>query len=155
MTNNKQRIEEQVTAWAFPIAEELGIKLVDVEWVKEGGYWYLRIFIDKEAGVDLDDCQELSHRLNQLLDGDDPITQKYFLEVSSPGLERRLKTMNDFEQFKGETIRLTTFSSHLGTKEHIGKLLGRSEVGVMLATAAGEITIPWEQVAAVRLYVQW
>lgn len=151
----KERIEDKIASWTLPITEELGLELVDVEWVKEGGHWFLRVFVDKETGVDLDHCHELSRRLDEILDREDPITQSYSLEVSSPGLERPLKTDRDFERFKGHSIRVTTFSPVEDKKEHIGLLVNKTGSGITIAGDTGEITLPLEQVASVRLYVSF
>lgn len=91
---------------AEPIAESLGLKLWDVRFVKEGASWFLRVFIDKESGVSIDDCVDMTHALNGPLDDADPIAQSYCLEVSSPGLERELKKDSHFEQMMGRKINI-------------------------------------------------
>lgn len=91
---------------AEPIARELGLTLWDVRFVKEGASWYLRVFIDKEGGVGIDDCVDMSHALNKPLDEADPIDQSYCLEVSSPGIERELKRDAHFEQMLGRKINI-------------------------------------------------
>lgn len=91
---------------AEPIAGELGLTLWDVRFVKEGASWYLRVFIDKEGGVGIDDCVDMSHALNKPLDEADPIDQSYCLEVSSPGIERELKRDAHFEQMLGRKINI-------------------------------------------------
>ena len=96
------KVEEIIWTMAQPLAEEYGVELVDVEYVKEGAEWYLRLYIDKENGaVELDDCENMSRTIGDLLDKKDPIEQAYRLEVSSPGIERPLKRMKDFVRFKG------------------------------------------------------
>jgi len=87
----KQKIEDLVAELAEPITQELGLELVDVEFQKEGGSWFLRIFIDKETGIDLEDCEKMSRALDLKLDETDPIQQPYHLEVSSPGIDRSLR----------------------------------------------------------------
>ena len=91
---------------AEPIARELGLTLWDVRFVKEGASWYLRVFIDKEGGVGIDDCVDMSHALNKPLDEADPIDQSYCLEVSSPGIERELKRDIHFEKMMGRKINI-------------------------------------------------
>lgn len=91
---------------AEPIAEKLGLTLWDVRFVKEGASWYLRIFIDRDGGVSIDDCVEMSHALNDPLDDADPIAQSYCLEVSSPGIERELKRDFHFEKMMGKKINV-------------------------------------------------
>lgn len=91
---------------AEPIAEKLGLTLWDIRFVKEGASWYLRVFIDKEGGVSIDDCVDMSHALNDPLDEADPISQSYCLEVSSPGIERELKRDFHFEKMTGRKINI-------------------------------------------------
>ncbi|MCW2277899.1 ribosome maturation factor RimP [Heliophilum fasciatum] len=151
----KINIEQQVSEWLQPILDELGLELVDVEWLKEGGAWYLRIFVDKEEGIDLDDCQEVSRRLDEILEREDPVPQAYSLEVSSPGIERPLKKDRDFERFAGSAVRITTFVPIGNTKEHIGNLIAKTDEGIRIEQKGGELLIPLAQVASARLYVQF
>ena len=135
--------------------EEMGLELVDVEFVKEGGHWYLRIFIDKDGGVGLDDCQAVSDVVNPLLDEKDPIAQSYLLEVSSPGIERPLKKLRDFEQFLGHNINATTFSPINGSKKFTGRLLRASAQEIVLDSKGLEVAIPMSQLASASLAVQF
>ncbi|KAB2954356.1 ribosome maturation factor RimP [Heliorestis acidaminivorans] len=151
----KERIEEKVALWAEPIAQELGLELVDVEWVKEGGQWYLRVYIDKEQGIELDDCQNLSRKIDEMLDREDPIAHSYLMEVSSPGIERPLKKASDFERFKGETIRITTFAPIDGSKEHIGQLVTRTKEDITILVDNQEKALPVNKVSSVRLHVNF
>ncbi|QGG48216.1 ribosome maturation factor RimP [Heliorestis convoluta] len=151
----KERIEDKIAQWVEPFAQELGLELVDVEWVKEGGQWYLRVYIDKEKGIELEDCQNLSRKIDELLDREDPIVHTYSLEVSSPGIERPLKKVSDFERFQGEMIRITTFAPVEGSKEHIGQLIQRSEEGITIKGDTQEVVIPLDKVSSVRLYVHF
>ncbi|MZP31120.1 ribosome maturation factor RimP [Heliobacterium undosum] len=150
--SGKVRLEDRVTAWATPIVEELGLELVDVEWVKEGGNWYLRIFIDKESGIEMEDCQEVSRRIDEILDREDPVAHGYSLEVSSPGIDRPLKSDRDYERFQGETVRITTFAPVNGAKEHLGELAGKNETSILIMQNDEEMAIPLTQVSSVRLY---
>ncbi|RYD06553.1 hypothetical protein N752_02485 [Desulforamulus aquiferis] len=111
---------ETIKAAIEPVINELNLELVDVDYVKEGGNWYLRVFIDKLGGVDLDDCQTASEKVDVVLDELDPISQAYFLEVSSPGIERPLKKPADFERFKGHLINVTTYAPIDGNKSFKG-----------------------------------
>ena len=99
------------TVWQFiePLLSDTPYEIYDVEYVKEGTEWYLRIFIDKEGGIDLDDCETVTDLINDPLDELDPIAEAYFLEVSSPGVERHLKSVRHFENAVGEKIRVKTF----------------------------------------------
>src|SRR5665647_974104 len=105
----KTKIVEQVEEIITPCVQESGLELVDVEFVKEGGSWYLRIYIDKPGGIGLEDCGRLSQKIDRLLDEKDPIPQSYYLEVSSPGIERPLKKISDYNRFAGELALITTF----------------------------------------------
>lgn len=151
----KQKIEDVVTQLAEPIADEFGLELVDVEFKKEGGSWFLRIFIDKEAGIELEDCEKVSRSLDIKLDEVDPIHQPYHLEVSSPGLERPLKKDKDYERFTGRQIEISTYTTIGGQKKFIGKLLGLGESKVQLVDSKGETKeIPKEQIAKAKLVVE-
>lgn len=121
---SKKKIEEIVAELALPITERNSFELVDVEFIKEGANWYLRIYIDKPNGITLDDCQIVSEEIGKKLDELDPIEQSYFLEVSSPGLDRPIKSEKDFEKYKGELVEVKLFKSLDGKKLFEGKLVG-------------------------------
>jgi len=140
-----------VTEIALPPAEELGLELVDVEHTNEHGRWYLRVFIDKEGGVTLDDCQALSEKLDVLLDRVNPIPHAYVLEVSSPGIERPLKTVADFQRFRGRLVKITTFAPQNGKKQLAGRLIDASEQALVLGIGDEAITVAMRQVASARL----
>jgi len=120
MANNK--ISEIVKSIAKPVAEGLGLELVDVEFVREGKDWYLRVYIDKDGGVTLDDCEAVSKPLSDKLDEIDPIPQAYMLEVSSPGVERPFKTDRDYEKAIGEYVRIKLYKAVNGRKKIEGIL---------------------------------
>lgn len=105
-----------------PFAKELGLDIWDVRFLKEGADWYLRIFIDKDGGVSIDDCVDLTHAINGPLDEADPIEQAYFLEVSSPGLERDLVRDEHFEAYIGEKIKIKLIRPADGKREFFGVL---------------------------------
>ena len=105
-----------------PFAKELGLDIWDVRFLKEGADWYLRIFIDKDGGVSIDDCVDLTHAINGPLDEADPIEQAYFLEVSSPGLERDLVKDEHFEAYMGERIKVKLIRPVDGKREFFGTL---------------------------------
>lgn len=102
----KRPVAARVWEMAEPLAEELGLILWDVQFVKEGADWYLRILIDKESGVSIDDCVDMTHAIDPVLDREDPISQEYLLEVSSPGFERKLTRTAHFEAFLGAPVRV-------------------------------------------------
>lgn len=137
-----QSIEQRVETLLGPVIEEQGLELVNVEFVKEGAHWYLRLYIDKEGGVDLDDCTNVSHSVSEVLDRNDPISQAYMLEVSSPGLERPLKKDEDFQRFQGKLVRVSTKESFEGYQEFTGYLVGLIEDEIVLEYEKESIKIP-------------
>lgn len=134
-----KKIEDIVTQMVLPIIDRMLFELVDVEYVKEQNNWYLRIYIDKQGGITLDDCQAVSEELSDELDKVDPIKQRYILEVSSPGLERPLKKDRDFERYKGETIEIKLFGPIDGKKIFEGELLGLVNNSVAIKLENGKI----------------
>lgn len=146
-------VEELVT----PILEELKLELVEVEYVKEGKAWFLRVYIDKETGVDIEDCGIVSEKLSEKLDETDPIEQNYYLEVSSPGAERPLKKDKDFQKAIGKHVYIKTYEPILNEKEFEGKLLEfdgtQVTLEVKIKTRVKLIVIPYEKVAKARLAV--
>ena len=112
-----------VTELALPICESFGVNLWDVRFEKEGAMWYLRIFIDKENGVDINDCENVSRALDKLLDEVDPIDQSYTLEVSSPGIERDLVKKEHFEAFLGRDITVRLIRAVEGIRDFVGELI--------------------------------
>ena len=143
-----------VTKIVGPIAEQLGLILWDVRFVKEGASWYLRIFIDKPGGVTLDDCEAMSRAISDPLDEADPISQAYFLEVSSPGIERELTRPEHFEAMKGRDVSVTLFRpTENGEKEIIAELVGLDGDSIMLADLDGvRFNISKKDAVSVRLY---
>lgn len=134
------RVEDTVASLVMPIVERNSFELVDVEFIKEGAYWYLRVYIDKTGGVTLDDCQLVSEELSARLDRVDPIKQSYFLEVSSPGLNRPLKTERDFERYRGEQIELKLYAPLNGKKTFEGELIGLQDGKILIKQENGEET---------------
>lgn len=150
----QQQIVELIEKMALPFAQQAGLELVDIAFVKEGGQWYLRIFIDKPGGVGLEDCGAFSHMIDKLLDEKDPISQSYTLEVSSPGVDRPLKKPADYSRFAGKLANITTFAPHKGKKKFTGRIIGIREDNVVLDTDGSEMQIPLGQVASARLKVE-
>ena len=116
-----------------PFAEELGLIIWDVRFLKEGSSWYLRIFIDKDGGVSIDDCVDLTHAINKPLDEADPIEQAYFLEVSSPGVERDLVRDEHFEAYIGEKIKVKMIRPVEGKREFGGILADYSDGNITIS----------------------
>ncbi|HEY4565793.1 MAG TPA: ribosome maturation factor RimP [Savagea sp.] len=148
---------EQLTE---PIVDELQLELVDVEFVKEGADWFLRVYVDAQEGrIDIDQCALVSERLSDELDQDDPIEQNYFLEVSSPGAERPLKKEEDFVQAVDSFVFIKTYAPIDGIKEFEGYLIENDETSVRLSirikTRTVEVTIPKQQIALARLAIDF
>ena len=148
---SKGNVVSTIEEIVAPVILDLGLELVDIQYIREGGNWYLRVFIDKPGGIGLEDCQLVSERIDPLLDEKDPIPQSYLLEVSSPGLERPLKKMADFERFTGERIKLTTFVPVEGKRKFMGKLVHASNHSVTLEFEGQNVVIPMDSVASARL----
>lgn len=146
----KVNVCDLVTKLTEPAIVENNIELVDVEFVKEGTNYYLRLFIDKDGGIGLDDCEKISTIVSDLLDKEDPIQQAYFLEVSSPGLERPLKKAKDFLKYEGHRVIVKTFSAFEGKKKHQGKLGIYNDTNLHLLVESKELMIPWEIVSQVK-----
>ena len=147
------KITDKVTELARPVVEEEGCTLWDVEYVREAGCWYLRIYIDKEGGVGIDDCERISRRLDPLLDEADPIPDSYVFEVGSAGAERELKRPGDFEQFMGHEIEVKTYKPINGSKAFVGELAGYADGAVTVRVGADDMTFEKNQIALVRLHV--
>jgi ribosome maturation factor RimP len=147
------KITDKVTELARPVVEEEGCSLWDVEYVREAGTWYLRIFIDKDGGIDLDDCEAVTDLINDPLDELDPISEPYFLEVSSPGVERNLKCAAHFESAIGEKIRVKTFVKIENSKEWVGTLVSFNEDAIVLDTAGKQIEFPFDKIAKANISV--
>lgn len=152
----KREIQEQVTEIASAVISQFPtLELVDVEYVKEGQDWVLRVFIDKPEGIDIEDCEAVSRKLGEELDVVDPIPGSYLLEVSSPGLERPLKSDGDFVRFAGKLVAVATYAPYQGRKQWQGKLLGLVDGKIQLETDKGILEVPKEQVASARLAVEF
>lgn len=136
----------KVETLILPIVKEMGLELVDVEYMQDGGYWYLRIFIEKpEGNVTLENCATLSNRIDE--DVDKIIPEKFFLEVSSPGIERPLKKIEDFTRFKGEIIKVALKHKLEDSKNFTGTLKDVSEDTIFLVLSEEKILeIPFKEI---------
>jgi len=144
------KVEAQVEGLMAEILSGTDYELVDVEYVKERD-WYLRVFVDKAGGIDLDDCQSLSEKLGARLDSSDIIGGAYILEVSSPGIDRILKKDRDFVREAGKVVDVTLYAPLDGKKFFTGELVGRDENFLRLK----DITLPRDKVAQVRLHIDF
>ncbi|PRO65193.1 ribosome maturation factor RimP [Alkalicoccus urumqiensis] len=150
-------VPEKVEEHVQPILQEKNLELVDIEFVKEGKNWFLRVFIDSDTGVDLDDCTAVSEKLSEVLDSEDPIEQAYYLEVSSPGAERPLKKKEDIYKAVNKHVYVTTYAPVDGSKAFEGKLLSFDGETMIVETRDKqrkiETAVPYSQVAKARLAV--
>ncbi|SHR13099.1 ribosome maturation factor RimP [Robertmurraya sp.] len=151
------KVIEVVEQIVEPIVNDLNLELVDIEYVKEGKSWFLRVFIDKEQGIDIEECGMVSEKLSEKLDELDPIPYNYFLEVSSPGAERPLKKQKDYEKAVGKNVHIKTYEPIDGEKIFEGVLTNFTgdtvTVEVKIKTRKKTIEIPFEKVASARLAV--
>lgn len=142
----------RVTDIVKPYADELGLDLWDVRFVKEGTDWYLRIFIDKPDGVSIDDCVDLTHAITKPLDEADPISQSYLLEVSSPGVERELTKDEHFEKYVGADVMMRLIRPIDKVRDFNGKLLSYDNGEITLELKDGErITVNKKETSYVKL----
>ncbi len=147
------KITDKVTELARPVVEEEGCSLWDVEYVREAGSWFLRIFIDKDGGVGIDDCERISRRLDPILDEADPIPDSYVFEVGSAGAERELKRPGDFEQFMGSEVEVRLYQPVNGCKVYVGVLAGYDNGRVTVTAGKNEVSFDKSQIALVKLHV--
>ena len=149
------KITDQVAAFAKPVVEGFGCELWDVEYVREGSERFLRLYIDKDGGVDIDDCEKIHRALDPILDEKDPIPESYHFEVCSAGLERALKRPGDFERFMGSNITVKLYRPRNGLKEIPCILRGYEEGKVTVEAGKETITFEKSEVALVRLRVEF
>ena len=149
------KVTDLVAQLAQPLAEAAGCSLWDVEYVKEAGTWYLRIYIDKETGVSIDDCEAVSRPLSDALDEADPIEGSYTLEVGSAGIDRVLRKPEHFAAYVGSEVEVRLYRSVDGRKDHVGVLRAYENGDVTIETGAGPRTFAKKDVAQTRLYVRF
>lgn len=153
----RRKVVDVVSDLLVPYLPGQDMELVDVEFVKEGQHRYLRVFIDKEGGVSLEDCQKVSEYLNEKLDSMDPIEENYFMEISSPGVERVLKKDADFEKFKEHLVEVKLYFPMEGTKVIEGTLKGLKDgkVAVQPENSPNILEIPRDKISLVKLLVRF
>ena len=149
------KVTDIVTKIAQPVVEAHGCQLWDVEYVREGDQRFLRLYLDKEGGVDITDCEAISRAVDPLLDEADPIAESYHFEVCSAGLERALKRPSDFERFMGSAITVKLYRPRNGLKEIPCVLTGYDDGKVTVEAGKETITFEKSQVALVRLRVEF
>ena len=150
-----KKITELTAELAAPAIAEQGCTLWDVAYVKEAGTWYLRVLLDKEGGVDIDDCEAVSRAVDPVLDEKDPIPESYRFEVCSAGLERQLKRPSDFERYVGEPVLVKLYRPRDGQKEFPGRLVRYEDGAVTIEMRGREVTFDKAEVALVRLRVEF
>ncbi|MCR5000926.1 MAG: ribosome maturation factor RimP [Lachnospiraceae bacterium] len=153
--SKKETIESKTEELITPILDRIGFELWDVEYVKEGADYYLRAYIDKENGITIDDCVEVSRALSDELDREDFIEDAYILEVSSPGLGRVLKKNKDFERSIGRMVELKTYKPLDGSKEFTGTLRSFDKDTVTIDTDGTERDFARADIAKINLYVEF
>lgn len=151
LVSKKEGYESQAEALLLPIVENLGFELVDVEYVKEGGTWYLRAYVDKEGGITINDCETVSRAFSEKLDEKDFIEEAYIMEVSSPGLGRPLKKEKDFARSLGKEVEIRTFRPIRHEKEFYGVLSAYDADSVTIAAEDGSQTFERKDIALIRL----
>ncbi len=147
------KVTELTAALAGPIVQAQGCSLWDVEYVREAGQWFLRVYIDRPEGVSINDCEAVSRPLSDALDEADPIEGSYVLEVSSAGADRPLKRPEHFARFMGSPVEVRLYRALDGRKEHVGVLSGWEDGNVTIQTDGESRTFQKKDVAQVRLYV--
>lgn len=151
------KTEKELEILIKPIVEQLGYDLYDVEFLKEGTDWFLRVFIDSnEKKIDLDDCEKVSNKISDMLDEKDPISTSYNLEVSSCGMERHLREMKHFESAIGKNIELKLFTQIEGKKLYSGKLENvKDEAVTIIDDSKKERTISLNDVSSAKILFNW
>ena len=149
------KLTDRISELALPVVEAAGCRLWDVEYIREAGTWYLRIYIDKEGGVSIDDCECISRALDPILDSEDPISESYVFEVGSAGADRELKRPSDFEEFMGREIEIKLYQPLKGSKRFVGELMSYEDGAVSIRLPDGSIQrFEPAQLAQVRLSVR-
>ena len=146
------KVTDVVAQLAAPVVEQAGCSLWDVEYVKEAGEWFLRVYIDKEGGISIDDCEAVSRPLSDLLDEADPIEGSYTFEVSSAGADRVLKKPEHFARFQGQEVEVKLYRPRDGRKDFVGVLQSWQDGDVTLDVGGEPAAFEKKEIALVRLY---
>ena len=149
------KIEEKVESLIEPKVQELGYNLYDVEYVKEGKEYYLRVYIDKDTGISLEDCELVSNNINELLDQADYIKEQYFLEVSSPGIERILKKDKHLKDNIGAKVQIKLFKPVNGKKQYEGILKNFNKSNIEIETASATLEIERQNIGQIKTIFEW
>ena len=158
MAEKKKNTAQICTELALPVAEKIGVELWDVRFLKEGASWYLRVFIDKAEGISIDDCTDVSHAIDPVIDEADPIDKSYYLEVCSPGIERELKEDWQIEACEDWDVEVRLYAPLDGAKSYLGKLAGLNEAGEVLLSVEGKeepLSFPRASIASLKTRFQF
>ena len=149
------KLTDRVSALVQPVVEEEGCSLGAVEYVREAGQWFLRVYVDKDGGVSINDCEALSKALDPVLDEADPIPDSYVFEVSSAGAERELRRPSDFVQFMGHEVEVRLYRPLDGKKSYVGELCGYEDGKLSLSVGGETLSFEKPQIAKVNLHVSF
>ena len=154
MASSKGNIAARVGDIILPVVSELGYDIWDVEYVKEGADWHLRVTIDSPDGIDINDCEKVHRAIDPVLDEADPIEDAYYLDVSSPGLEREIRTEKHYLACIGEKVEVKLFTAHDGMKSFVGRLVkySESDENVTVEVGSKEITVSKKQISKCNIY---
>jgi ribosome maturation factor RimP len=151
MTGSEKTLTDRLESLILPIVEEMGLELVELQYRREGSGWVLRLIIDKEGGVSLDDCAEVSREAGRVLEVEEILDHAYRLEVSSPGLERPLRKEKEYLQFRGSKAKIKTTEPINKQWVFVGTIADFCNGEVTLHTDAGDLMIPLDKIAKARL----
>ena len=149
------KIEETVFRLAEPFAEEIECEVLEVEYKKEGADYFLRVYLDRESGVDMDACAYVSERLSVALDEKDPIKEAYFLEVCSPGIDRALKRDKDFVRFAGRKVDVKLYAAKEGVKEFSGVLIAKDGECISVDLNGKTVCFAQDEAAYIKLAIEF
>ncbi len=153
---NKREILKTVKQMCQTIADELGFELVDMEYIKEFGSYFLKVYIDKLGGVSTEDCEKMSEKLSLMLDERDPIKEAYYLEVSSPGLDRPLKTDKDLKKNLDKDVEIKLYQPINNMKNYEGVLVDFNDDEIVIKDSQGKtVSLPKEVISIVRLAIKF
>lgn len=152
MANIEEKIENRIVS----IIEDLGYKLYDVQYAKEGKDYFLRIFIEKKDGeIDLDDCEKVNNAITDILDEEDYIKEQYFLEVSSTGVEKLIRKEKHLKENIGEFITVKLFKPIDGSKEYIGKLINYNEMDIIIEVNDEKVNLERKNISLIKKFFDW
>ncbi len=150
-----KKVVDIVAELAQPVVEKHGCELWDVEFVKEAGQWFLRVYIDRDGGVDIEHCEAISRELDKVLDDADPIETSYVFEVSSAGADRPLKREKDFMRYMGSKVDVRLYMAKDGRKEYSGTLTGYNAGDVTIEIGGKSVEFKKNEIALVRLGIEF